>query len=127
MTTIPERDLYEHLNSVGSGLNYFDLHGEPIGLGDWVRINDRLHHLAEDYVPSMRGTIRVSTIYLGTDHRFWNPDKLPPVIFETMIQDDDGEWLDQFRYCDMATALDAHRKIADAFAQSWWLNLGGRG
>lgn len=34
---------------------------------------------------TMVGNIRISTVFLGINHRFFNADTLPPILFETMI------------------------------------------
>lgn len=53
------------------------------------------------------GKIRVSTVFLGRDHRF-GPGA--PVLFETMIFDT-GKWHDyQDRYCTYEQALAGHRR-----------------
>ena len=45
--------------------------------GRWFETADR--HVARDKV----GDVKVSTVFLGLDHRFG--DKGPPLLFETMI------------------------------------------
>lgn len=43
----------------------------------WFETSDR--HVAQDVI----GDVRISTVFLGIDHRFG--DEGPPLIFETMI------------------------------------------
>jgi len=50
----------------------------------------------------------VSTVFLGTDHRFGRDG--PPILFETMICTN-GEWGDQWRYCTWDDALTNHKAI----------------
>mgnify|MGYP000154984527 CR=1 FL=1 len=55
------------------------------------------------------GDVRVSTVFLGIDHRF---DAGDPVLWETMVFGGplDGE---QERYTSRAAALDGHQAMAD--------------
>lgn len=65
----------------------------------WFETADR--QTAETFV----GTTRVSTVFLGLDHRFGGAGS--PVLYETMIF---GGPLDseQHRYCTRAQALEGH-------------------
>ena len=54
----------------------------------------------------------VSTVFLGLDHRFYGEG--PPILFETMVRDSDGSWLDyQDRYCTWDEALAGHNQAVE--------------
>jgi len=46
--------------------------------GSWFATAER--HVGDDEI----GPLRVSTVFLGIDHNFWDDDG-PPIVFETMI------------------------------------------
>lgn len=52
--------------------------------GKWFETANR--HVADDKLPN---GIRVSTVFLGLDHRF--DDEGPPLLFETMIFGHEGD------------------------------------
>jgi hypothetical protein len=104
--------------------------GEPVAepdlmaWGRWFETAGR--HLADDEV----GDVRVSTVFLGLDHRFGDG---PPVLWETMvfgapklrelfgrermIRDDLGDQFDQLgqrRYTSRAEALQGHAEALAA-------------
>lgn len=58
----------------------------------------------------------VSTVFLGTDHRFGQDPALPPVLFETMVFADDN-WRDlyMFRYATWAEAEGGHVQVCEVF------------
>lgn len=62
----------------------------PVDLMTWARAFERSdqRRVAQDTV----GSVRVSTVFLGLNHRFG--DEGPPLIFETMIF---GGWHDQYQ------------------------------
>lgn len=82
-----------------------DAHGNPVEEPDilkwseWFEKTDR--HIADDMV----GEIRVSTVFLGTDHSFLDTET--PVLYETMIF---GGAHDQYqeRYTNKVAALAGH-------------------
>lgn len=62
------------------GLVHYDRQGLPISFGEWGALFDD-----EDYrriALTEVGPVRVSTVWLGIDHRFGEG---PPIIFETMV------------------------------------------
>lgn len=62
------------------GPEYFDRAGRPITFDEWARLwQPEYKRVALDEL----GEIRISTVWLGLDHRFG--DAGPPLIFETMI------------------------------------------
>lgn len=105
--------------------------GEPVpepdllAWGRWLETADR--QLAEDFV----GAVRVSTVFLGIDHRFHGEG--PPIVWETMVfgapepmvllgrermlSPDMGETFDslgQRRYASRAAALAGHAEALAA-------------
>lgn len=131
MTTIPQRNPWAGLQDDPRHGLYYGLAGEPIGLRTWARLYEDPHHhiQAQDIVSTDAGKVLVSTIWIGIDHSFRWPPGGPPIIFETMTFGKQSEKYDgdQWRYETREQALASHREIADELAQSWWLNLGGRG
>ena len=98
-----------------------DESGEPVPEPDlltaarWFETANR--QLAEDLVELPTGTFRVSTVFLGLDHRGWG-DPGPPVLWETMVfrlSGPGGHWDDLacHRYDDRAGALAGHAHITD--------------
>ena len=85
---------------------YFDREGNPMTLSEWAYAFERERHIGQDGI----GEVRVSTVWLGLDHRFGEG---PPLIFETMIfggpQDN---W--QERYSTEEEALTGHRRVVEA-------------
>ena len=57
---------------------YFDRKGQPMELMEWARVHEADNRVSVDTIEGQR----VSTVWLGLDHRF---DEGPPLIFETMI------------------------------------------
>jgi len=58
------------------------------------------------------GVLVVSTIFLGLDHRFF--DDGPPLVFETIIFDDDcGHDLETFRYATYDQAEAGHKAACE--------------
>ena len=68
------RDHYYILNDSGEPVPAHDI----TTWGKWHKTAKR--HVAEDHLP---GGVRVSTVFLGIDHRFGMEG--PPVLWETMI------------------------------------------
>ena len=68
--------------------------------GEWFKKNDK--HIAN----TAKGGIRVSTIFLGSDHN-WGSGV--PILFETMIFG--GKYdQEQWRYCTWEEAEEGHKK-----------------
>lgn len=62
-----------------------------------------------------RNGIRVSTVFLGLDHRF-GLEQGPPILFETMVfKGESGNDEDCERYCTWADAEDGHWRMV----QKW--------
>lgn len=78
----------------------------------WARV-------AEDAL----GGVRVSTVFIGLDHRF-GPEPGPPLVFETMVFGGvlDQEWE---RYSTWDEAAAGHAALVAAVARSlrWWERL----
>lgn len=72
----------------------------------WFHNADRI--VAQTEVP---GGL-VSTVFLGTDHRFFGNG--PPLLFETMVFLD-AESADQYRCCTWREAEEQHAKIVDVY------------
>ena len=81
----------------------------PAQLLEWARWFEKAErHVAEDKV----GDVRVSTVFLGIDHRFFAGDETDgsrPILFETMIFGDEHDEY-QERYCTREEALVGHSR-----------------
>jgi len=62
-------------------------------------------------------TVRISTVFLGSDHGFWEKDK-PPVLFETMVFGGPNQG-DQRRYCTWDEAVKGHQEWVERELQLW--------
>lgn len=87
----PLDDLPEH----GMGSQCFNREGKQISMREWGKLLED-----DEYKIIARTTLSdgtwVSTVWLGLNHN-WRPG--PPLIFETMIKNPDGEWdVYQVRY-----------------------------
>lgn len=82
--------------------------------GRWMQTAER--HVAHDLDEGDDGrTIRVSTVFLGLDHKFSSHG--PPVLWETMVFGGllDGE---QDRYTSKAAALAGHQAMCQRVRES---------
>ena len=64
------------------GPRYYDIHGRPITMQQWVASMSSYRHVGESIIRVRGRWFRVSTVWLGLDHSFFGG---PPLIFETMI------------------------------------------
>lgn len=100
----------------------YDKQGQPVDLltfmRGWSREEERAYKRVGDYED---GTVRVSTVWLGSDHRFPtdypNGEPHQPLIFETMVFAV-GEDFDQryWRYSTEAEALTGHAAAVAFFS-----------
>lgn len=86
---------------------YYDRDGKPVETMEWARKFEK-----EDRRVAVTGLWwggRVSTVFLGLDHSFWEG---PPLIFETMVFGP-GNWsdFDQDRYSTEEQAKAGHKKM----------------
>lgn len=100
-------------------IQYFilDARGEPVDcdLLTWARwMETAERHVADDHV----GTFRVSTVFLGFDHRILGEG--PPLLWETMIFGPRHHQLDsrQRRYSSRAAALEGHAQALTLVRQA---------
>ncbi len=77
--------------------------------GRWLSTAKR--HVADDTVNG----VRVSTVFLGIDHRFGDG---PPLLYETMTFGVSDEDQIQKRYCSREDALNGHRAIVESLSQA---------
>ena len=73
---------------------YYDRQGNPMTMERWAAAfeDDKIQRLLHEYVDPV-GDVRVSTVWLGLDHRF--VDEGEPLIFETMVfggPHDQSQW-----------------------------------
>lgn len=93
---------------------YYDPQGNPITQDEWIEkfSGDRIVNLTELVIDGR--TVVVSTVYLGTDHNFWNPGN-PPIIYETMVFGlPDGDEVGA-RYSTALEAKQGHQRHVKAF------------
>jgi hypothetical protein len=79
----------------------------------WFETGDRRVALTKLERPD--GEYNVSTVFLGLDHA-WSPlgRYAPPLLFETMVFKQDGEWLDiQERCSTWDQAIAQHELVVD--------------
>jgi hypothetical protein len=109
-------------------IGYYDRQGNRISLRQWGELRYgktwregvQAPEDGDDYARiglTTVGPVRVSTVWLGLDHRMPWPGGGPPVIFETMVfggADDQA----QERYCTEAAALAGHDQWV-ARQRSW--------
>jgi hypothetical protein len=62
---------------------FYDRVGEPISLEVWARLMEDKDYTRVDRTKVGRAPLVVSTIWLGSDHRFLGEG--PPIIYETML------------------------------------------
>jgi hypothetical protein len=114
------------LDDFAGGLPHYNYAGEQIPFREALaNARDPHHyHVGETYVRTARGLMRVSTIFSGVE---WGPSWTgQPLLYETMVESEHHGWIYQQRWFTLDQAVDGHRQVGDALAQSWWLNLGGR-
>lgn len=71
-------------------------------------------HVALDFICG----IRVSTVFLGLDHRFF--EEGAPILFETMVFAGDFSELDMRRYCIYEEAEAGHKEIVKNIKHHPW-------
>jgi len=88
---------------------YYDIDGKPMTIDEWSeKFQKRDTTIAKDTVDGYL----ISTVWLGLDHNHFGS---PPLIFETMIFCDDGNFKDVYmeRYSTMEEALKGHKYAVD--------------
>lgn len=83
--------------------DYFDRQGRPMEMMEWARAYEKWEN--KIVAQSSVGDVKVSTVWLGLNHRFGDG---PPLIFETMIFGGDLDQ-EQWRYSTEEEAMDGHR------------------
>jgi hypothetical protein len=83
---------------------YYGFDGEPITMLEWAILWEGDRHVAEAHI----GDARVSTVWLGLNHRFIGDG--PPLIYESMVFGGilDGE---RDRYTNWNAALAGHDQL----------------
>ncbi len=79
----------------------------------WMEESDR--RIARD---EMFGWV-VSTVFLGLDHRFTGSDDEGPLVFETMVFDDEGEAKHQERHTNIPDACVRHNLLVARLRKSF--------
>ena len=90
---------------------YYDKNGEQITTDEWIKkfennLYKRIHF-------TQHKLYTISTVWLGIDHRF--TDKGMPLIFETMVFDEDGE-IDMKRYTTLEDAQSGHWDMVEQYS-----------
>ena len=98
----------------GFGLRYYNRLGEKIGGYIWALLQHEPEYkiLGHDKV----GSYCVSTVWLGINHNFFHEEGDYPIIFETMIFDEDGDEVcgNTERYMTEGAALEGHEVAVHA-------------
>jgi hypothetical protein len=103
--------------AVNSQFFILDEAGEviPVDLSTWAAwLETHDGRIAETLIPGPYGA-RISTVFLGLDHRLDRDSDLPPLLFETMIfggEEDGSAWRTSTR----AEALACHNLVVKQFA-----------
>ena len=77
---------------------------DTVQWGKWIS-SWKNKHVAQ----TTKGSITVSTVFLGIDHKFPDWETGPPILFETLIfggRYDQEQW----RYCTWEEAEEGHKK-----------------
>ena len=93
----------------------YDKYGNELTLTEWCALMEDSEYRRIALTKLANG-IRISTIWMGLDHRFGGDG--PPVIFETMVFDDSdasnrGRDLGMWRYCTELDAQQGHIHVVD--------------
>lgn len=100
---------------IGSDRYILDEEGNPVVEPDLMKWAKWIEHNERTIAHNELRNIRVSTIFLGIDHSFGVSAQKYPLIFETMVFDDNKQKsnYDQFqdRYSTRKEALRGHNKI----------------
>lgn len=82
---------------------------QAVTLEEWAKsFESGNRHVGDDTIVNGKKQIRVSTVFLGLDHRFG--DDGPPILFETMLFGFNCEEEYQERYCTWEEAEAWHQK-----------------
>jgi hypothetical protein len=88
--------------------DFYDRTGKPLNLQEWGRLMEDVEYkrVAEAHI----GPLWVSTVWLGSNHRFGEGT---PLIFETMVFPQEGDWNEEIceRYATEEEALAGHQRI----------------
>lgn len=87
----------------------YDRNGNEIDTMTWGRLHQDYEYKVVR--KSIKGDIRVSTVWLGLDQNFLGDG--PPIIFETMVFGVPDEH--QERYCTEAEAIAGHEKMCKRY------------
>ena len=83
---------------------FYDWDGSPLTTEQWAeKFELGKNHVANDLV----GESRISTVWLGLDHSFFDG---PPLIFETMVFGGKHDMF-QKRYCTEEQAKEGHARV----------------
>lgn len=80
---------------------YYDWQGNPISGMQWARLFEDERHIGDDRI----GDVRISTVWIGLDLGL----QAPPLIFETMVFDEEGDW--SVRYATEREAREGHARV----------------
>lgn len=100
------------MNGDDYGPRYYAVNGRPMTMMEWARSFSHYRHIGLDLLRIRGHHYRVSTVWLGLDHN-WRPHG-PPLIFETMVfEDDDMSGFEgiQCRYSTLVQAQRGHIRI----------------
>ena len=84
---------------------------------EWIKEFGMHNQIAKDTVVIKTGyksiIYTISTIFLGIDHglRLKHENNDQPIVFETMVLDDENNEMFQWRYRDFAEAIASHNKL----------------
>jgi hypothetical protein len=103
-------------------LRHYDKDGRPLEMLEWAQLfEDHAYKRVAVSTVSVDGSkVRVSTVWLGLDHRV-GPDG-PPLIFETMVfRNGSGE--ECYRYSTLSEAEAGHAAVVAALEEGAALDM----
>ncbi|MCK5017867.1 MAG: hypothetical protein KAS32_12460 [Candidatus Peribacteraceae bacterium] len=93
---------------------YYNKEGKPIeDTLEWVKLFED-----KDYCRVQLDTVgkyRISTVWLGLDHRMIGEGD--PLIFETMVFSDDDDGGEMERYSTLQSAIAGHHRMLDKYKE----------
>jgi hypothetical protein len=91
-------------------IRHYGMDGERLSMREWAdKFENTDRHIADEIRVIADEPIRISTVLIGIDHRFF-PDQGPPLIFETMVFG--GPWDGcAWRYPTKEGALAGHDQV----------------
>ena len=93
---------------------YYQRNGEPYPNDDVLLWAKDFENIEKKRVArNEKNGIVVSTVWMGLDHRFGDEGK--PLIFESMVFNDEGDEQVQERYSTEQESIEGHKKLVNKY------------